>query len=1637
MSHPSLPSPSSDDDRPRDDRELLLFHLYGALDPADDAAVRARLEQEPALRDLLDTVRDEAALLATAAQVQADDLEFRAPDISVKRSLLRMAGGLAAAATLLTAVWVGGHQINQRMALARHPELSLTGPLEVPAGKPVSYSLTARDAHGGPVAGDFRAAMRTLDGREVWSGTVSADAQGVAQFDVGADVGATGELLQLAVLAEPAATGRTFATGLLVRTPGELVARVGTDKPLYRPGDVVRLRTVLLDRFRLTPTGRAAYQVVVEDPSGETVFDTADVTERGVGATSFVLDDEAVGGVYTARIEGNDPVLPTAAEFRVRSYRAPRLLFESDLDRDGYGAGESGHLDLSVDRAEGGAPTGASYHARLLLDGSATDEVQGEVPSSGELRIPFSLPKELRATRAALAVRVTDGGTVETHIVPVALRLGRATVTFLPEGGELVPGLTQRVYFEIRDPAGRPTDLRARLVDVMTGEVVADMETVTHGLGRFAFTPSMAGEYHVEADDLRVEGTLVCRRDQGAVLRSTADRHAGVLGFEVASTRAGTHRLVAVCRGTEIAETTVDLSPGRTRSVELTPRHPVGGTVRVTLFDPAGFPAAERLVALTPPHRLDVDVSTPTSEFAPGDTVSVTLRTRDEAGSPAAALLGVRVVDKGVHTLARDDSASFPFHFHYGLEVAELEHVGDFEGQGPDVDRAVDLLLGVQGWRRFSWRDPDQFRGQHPERAGHVLARTQTRDEARPEVPLISASTGAQRWRVRGAVRRFHRGMRSVTAIAVLIAFVLICGNLIRVGRKSGSMAATVTGSGLLGGALALFLAAVLLPNTLGAKLAEVADSAAAPGMAVERATGADWGAPESEELEETLDVGFALRELGRARPDTEARIRDALEELRERQQGDAQNATDFEDTLRAAGFRGLLQLTSRSESFQQFDDTNEALVHFERKLDVPAVVEREYRHRHVSTDDGLRLDFSDVLYWRPLVVTDEQGEATFEFETSDLMTTFRIDVEAHDGRGALATGRHEVTNRLPFFVEPTLPTHLTVGDVLRIPVTTSTLDPNARVELAVQVQGGLVADDAELTARRVQGASAEFFTFRATAPGSAMVIVSARDESGFEDRQVRTVDIVARGYPQSLSVGGAMTTAAAGDLILPDDAYPETVRAELTLYPGRIATLRQALTGMLRMPGGCFEQTSSSNYPNVLALQLLERTGTVDVALARQCREYLDVGYERLTGYECSDGGFEWFGNDPGHPGLTAYGLMQFQAMSEVYDVDAAMIARTRAWLLQLGDADGRFRAPTHALHSWVVTPDVADAYITWALTEVSEPSAADLAPFVARAKALGLRSDDPYVVALAALTLRNREHADADRVLDRLQEFVGDDGSYEGTEHSIVGSTGANLRYETTALAAMALLRAERVEAATKACDWLLSERSAGGTFGSTQATVLSLSALMEYAEVLPPEDATRAIAVRLDGTDVGQVAVATSALTPATLELPRPRLGGTSLIELAGAGEGRLPWSVGVSYRTRVPPSADDCAVRLETRLSSQELRRGETVSLTASVRNVTDAAVPMTLVRIGLPAGLQADTAQLDELRTTGRVAYYEERGQELTLYLNGLDAGETRGLGLDLLAVVPGQFEAPSSRAYLYYTDDQVHWVPPLQVVVTE
>ena len=94
-------------------------------------------------------------------------------------------------------------------------------------------------------------------------------------------------------------------------------------------------------------------------------------------------------------------------------------------------------------------------------------------------------------------------------------------------------------------------------------------------------------------------------------------------------------------------------------------------------------------------------------------------------------------------------------------------------------------------------------------------------------------------------------------------------------------------------------------------------------------------------------------------------------------------------------------------------------------------------------------------------------------------------------------------------------------------------------------------------------------------------------------------------------------------------------------------------MDAILRMPGGCFEQTSSSTYPNVLALDYMKRTKKLTPEVHAKAEGYIANGYQRLLTFEVPGGGFSWFGNPPANKILTAYGLMEFSDMAKVYDVD------------------------------------------------------------------------------------------------------------------------------------------------------------------------------------------------------------------------------------------------------------------------------------------------------------------------------------------------------------------------------------------------
>ncbi|HEY3353543.1 MAG TPA: MG2 domain-containing protein [Polyangia bacterium] len=698
----------------------------------------------------------------------------------------------------------------------------------------------------------------------------------------------------------------------------------------------------------------------------------------------------------------------------------------------------------------------------------------------------------------------------------------------------------------------------------------------------------------------------------------------------------------------------------------------------------------------------------------------------------------------------------------------------------------------------------------------------------------------------------------------------------------------------------------------------------------------------------------------------------------------------------------------------------------------------------------GPRTDFRDTVYWAPRVRTGADGRAQVRFTLSDAVTSFRVVAEGVATRawrhGLVGRGEKVFRSDRPLSLSARLPLEVSAGDEVLVPVTL-TNERGEPVEARLQVEhdqllaaaGALPAERRRLAPR---ARDTTYVPLRVVGQrGQAHLKVSA-SAGGYADEVARELAVTPVGFPLVASragnVGGrgGVPVREAVDV---GQVVPGSVLAQVQLYPSPVATMVGGLEGLLREPSGCFEQASSSNYPNVMIASYLRQHRVHDEQLLGRANRLLDSGYRRLTGFESRSKGYEWFGADPAHEALTAFGLVQFLDMKRVYAVDDPMVARTVAWLKSRRDGQGGFQRHTRALDTFGrASPEVTNAYIVYALSEAGQLDGG-MAPEVAAQRRLAQTTRDPYLLALAANTLLNvpahlQEGVTTTGRLAALQARAGAEaGAFPGADHSITRSSGTNLLIETTALALIAMVKAGRLAEAQAAVAWLQRNRGGFGQWGATQATVLALKALTRHAEATARAPAPGAVEVRLNGASLGRVAFEAGRREPILFAAGEHFRPGANQLEIVGEGQEPLPYSVAVEYRSRQPASSATAPVALRAALARGEARLGDAVRVDVTVTNREAKGQPMVLARIGLPGGLTFQTWQLKELRERGQIAFYETRPREVILYFRQLLPREEKRLALELQATVPGRYTGPASSAYLYYGDDQKSWAAPLEI----
>jgi alpha-2-macroglobulin-like protein len=280
-----------------------------------------------------------------------------------------------------------------------------------------------------------------------------------------------------------------------------------TDKPMYKPGETVSFRSLTLDRSSLRPpdvdfqltytlkypdghdTAVAGGISRLVDPEGKPLMGPDKKFLKGLGAGDIFLGENPAGGEYILTVSEAQNRFPAQQrKFIVNKYEKTRFNKELNFSKKSFGAGEEVVAVCKAVRAEATDAVAKPLNVRATMiidnqvygiDGKVNGPAfTGQTDKNGKVTVRFKLPDNIDRGEGSLTVIFDGGDGPDSLLRPIPIVAKKLQVDFYPEGGELVAGVPNRVYFQVHTLLGKAAELTGRLVDNDGKVVVEKIQTL-------------------------------------------------------------------------------------------------------------------------------------------------------------------------------------------------------------------------------------------------------------------------------------------------------------------------------------------------------------------------------------------------------------------------------------------------------------------------------------------------------------------------------------------------------------------------------------------------------------------------------------------------------------------------------------------------------------------------------------------------------------------------------------------------------------------------------------------------------------------------------------------------------------------------------------------------------------------------------------------------------------------------------------------------------------------------------------------------------------------------------------------------------------------------------------------------------
>lgn len=282
---------------------------------------------------------------------------------------------------------------------------------------------------------------------------------------------------------------------------------------------------------------------------------------------------------------------------------------------------------------------------------------------------------------------------------------------FFPEGGNLVACGFNRMAFKVLGPDGKGINVEGNIFDE-NEKIVASFKAQHDGMGLVSINPVAGKKYHARITRpyaVKKVYPLPAVHDKGYIMQVDAvNNGVKVIVFTNADKPSGDAGINIIVQSRGLAYFAQQGTVRNGAFFTLIKRSQLPeGVSQITVFDSEGRPVAERLIHVSHNEKIKLQVTTDTAVYGKRRMVAVLIDAAYRNNVPASGQFSISVYDEGLIT----QQEPYPLTIENYLSLTSdlrgyIENPGYyFKDSLQETRKNLDLLMMVNGWRRFTWTD--------------------------------------------------------------------------------------------------------------------------------------------------------------------------------------------------------------------------------------------------------------------------------------------------------------------------------------------------------------------------------------------------------------------------------------------------------------------------------------------------------------------------------------------------------------------------------------------------------------------------------------------------------------------------------------------------------------------------------------------------------------------------------------------------------------------------------------------------------------------------------------------------------------------------------------------------------------------